>query len=201
MPYTVQSGDTFWSVSQKLGISVEALDAANPGVRAENLQVGQALNTTGSGGSSSKHTIAQGDTLWAIAHKFGTSVDALHAANPGVNPSALQVGQVINVPAGTSNGGGGGGMVDQSHPPNKGGSYVPYSGPASRFPDPKTWASWRTLWPLNERLMRLNSSKSEVALIKSSIKRVAKESGIDRRAICVIITQESGGNVRVRTVS
>lgn len=44
------------------------------------------------------YTIKAGDTFFLIARTFGVSVDALIAANPGVNPDRLQIGQVICVP-------------------------------------------------------------------------------------------------------
>lgn len=44
------------------------------------------------------YTIKAGDTFFLIARTFGVSVDALLAANPGVNPDRLQIGQVICVP-------------------------------------------------------------------------------------------------------
>jgi uncharacterized protein YkwD len=49
----------------------------------------------------SKYTIKGGDTFFEIAKRLGISVGALQAANPGVSASALQVGQVINLPGGT----------------------------------------------------------------------------------------------------
>jgi LysM repeat protein len=39
----VQSGDTFGSVATKVQISVEELQALNPGVSSNSLQVGQRL--------------------------------------------------------------------------------------------------------------------------------------------------------------
>lgn len=194
MSYTVQSGDTFFSIAQKLGIDVGALQSANPGVDAQNLQVGQVLKLPGGAGTTS-YTIAQGDTLWAIAQKFGTSVDAITAANPGLNASNLQVGQTIQVP------GGGGSVPPPSGPPAPGGGYVQYSGPASNFPDPGQWASWDTLWEQNSRLMKFNDSDSEIDAIKTAINTVSAESGVDARVILCIIVQESGGNVRIHTVS
>ncbi len=44
------------------------------------------------------YTIAARDTLAAIARKYNVSVNALLAANPGLNPKKLRVGQVINLP-------------------------------------------------------------------------------------------------------
>lgn len=50
---------------------------------------------------SMPYTIKAGDTFYLIARTFGISVDALMAANPGVNPNNLQIGQVICVPTST----------------------------------------------------------------------------------------------------
>ena len=41
--YTVQSGDTFGSIAAKEGITVSELQALNPGVSSNSLQVGQKL--------------------------------------------------------------------------------------------------------------------------------------------------------------
>lgn len=43
--YTVQTGDTFGTIAAKVGISVERLQALNPGVSSNALQVGQKLRT------------------------------------------------------------------------------------------------------------------------------------------------------------
>jgi LysM repeat protein len=45
------------------------------------------------------HTVAAGETLTAIARKSGVSLAALQAANPGVSPKKMKVGQVLNLPA------------------------------------------------------------------------------------------------------
>jgi LysM repeat protein len=44
-------------------------------------------------------TVAKGDTLASIARKYGVSLNALLAANPGVTPKKLRVGQTVNLPA------------------------------------------------------------------------------------------------------
>ena len=41
--YTVQSGDTFGSISAKTGVSIAQLEELNPGVSSNSLQVGQRL--------------------------------------------------------------------------------------------------------------------------------------------------------------
>ncbi len=45
------------------------------------------------------YTIGRGETLSHVAARFHTTVSALEAANDGLNPRALQVGQEIRVPS------------------------------------------------------------------------------------------------------
>jgi LysM repeat protein len=45
------------------------------------------------------HTVAAGETPAAIARKYGVKLDALLAANPGLVPTHLRVGQIINLPS------------------------------------------------------------------------------------------------------
>ena len=44
------------------------------------------------------YTIQPGDTYFLLAQRFGTTVAAIQAANPGVDPNNLQIGQVICIP-------------------------------------------------------------------------------------------------------
>jgi g-D-glutamyl-meso-diaminopimelate peptidase len=46
------------------------------------------------------YTIRPGDTLYNIARKYFTTVNAILTANPGINPLALSIGQKIVVPYG-----------------------------------------------------------------------------------------------------
>src|SRR6185312_9975353 len=49
-----------------------------------------------------EYTIVQGDTLSKIHDNFKVSVSAIMAANPGINPKNLKIGQKIKIPAPTS---------------------------------------------------------------------------------------------------
>ncbi|MCJ1251761.1 hypothetical protein MMC30_008999 [Trapelia coarctata] len=148
----------------------------------------------------STYTVQAGDTLSAITASHGVTLGDLLAANPGVVPKDLQLGQVINLrtthqslsgtaPSGKIPGSEGG--------RNGGGGYVQYSGSASNFPSQDQWASYSYLWESNSRLMKFHDSYEEISLIKQAVETVAAESGVDVRAILCIIVQESGGNVRV----
>jgi len=50
----------------------------------------------------STYTIAQGDSLWTIAHKFGTTVVKLRKANNLKKGALLHPGQVLQIPPATS---------------------------------------------------------------------------------------------------
>jgi len=49
--------------------------------------------------TASEYTIQKNDTFSTIAPKFHISVKALQAANPNVDPSKLQIGKKLNIPA------------------------------------------------------------------------------------------------------
>ena len=42
--YKVKAGDTMWAISQKLGISLSALKAANPTIDPTKMKIGEILN-------------------------------------------------------------------------------------------------------------------------------------------------------------
>ncbi|HEX3047387.1 MAG TPA: LysM peptidoglycan-binding domain-containing protein [Bacillota bacterium] len=50
------------------------------------------------------YTIRPGDAFYNLAPRFNTTISALQAANPGVNPANLQIGQQICIPVATTPG-------------------------------------------------------------------------------------------------
>jgi LysM repeat protein len=52
--------------------------------------------------TESEYTIASGDLLSAIARKHHVTLAALEAANPGIEPTKLKIGQKIHIPAPTT---------------------------------------------------------------------------------------------------
>jgi len=47
------------------------------------------------------HTIRAGDTVWALARQYGTTIEAILAANPGADPRNLRIGQRLCIPVPT----------------------------------------------------------------------------------------------------
>jgi peptidoglycan hydrolase-like protein with peptidoglycan-binding domain len=59
-------------------------------------------------GNFFNHTVVAGDTLWILAQRFGTTVQAIMQAS-GIASDRLTIGQVLRIPASGGSGGGGGG--------------------------------------------------------------------------------------------
>jgi spore coat assembly protein SafA len=102
--YTVRSGDTLSAIAAHHGVSLSALEAANPQIRNPNLiHPGETVHIPG-GGSSNAATshdvsVQRGDTLSAIAERNGVSLAALIRANPQIgNPNLIYPGQTVHVP-------------------------------------------------------------------------------------------------------
>lgn len=55
-------------------------------------------NATAATSGTKTYKIKSGDYLAKIAKKFKVSIKALQDANPGIEPSKLQIGQEINIP-------------------------------------------------------------------------------------------------------
>lgn len=49
--------------------------------------------------AAQRHTVQAGDTLRSLADRYDTTIDALRAANPGINPDSLPLGRELTIPA------------------------------------------------------------------------------------------------------
>lgn len=99
--WRVEAGDTLYSIAGSVGTSVNELINLNPRVDPFNLQIGQFLclpRELPPCPLGVFWVVAPGDTLFLISRATGFTVEALLAANPGIDPGNLQVGQKICLP-------------------------------------------------------------------------------------------------------
>jgi len=113
--YVVTTGDTLWSIAIRFGTTVEAIKARN-GLTSDIIYKGQELVIPGTdpgdggGDGTVTHVVQPGENLYRIALKYGTTIEAISAANNIVNPHLIYAGQELLIPTG-------------GHPPGGGGRY------------------------------------------------------------------------------
>lgn len=114
--YTVQSGDSIYGISRRFNVTQKELIAANPGIKANAIRVGQVLQVPRSSdtssapsketsspaptvtpGSGTVYTVKAGDSLSRIASRQGVTVAELRAAN-GLSSDMIRIGQELIVP-------------------------------------------------------------------------------------------------------
>ncbi len=99
--HTVQSGETLWVIARDNAVSVAALQELN-GMSNATIRPGQALRIPPSSSPAAaavpiEHTVAGGESLWGIARKHGTTVDAIRTANE-LGDRPIQPGQKLQIP-------------------------------------------------------------------------------------------------------
>ena len=119
--YEVKRGDTLWGISQRHGVTVDALMAANH-LRDRTVKAGQTLVIPGSSAGAASppsatrsaissgeasqagpaesrrtHRVRKGETLFAIAHLYRTDVDSLKRANR-LQGNRIQPGDQLVIP-------------------------------------------------------------------------------------------------------
>lgn len=100
--YVVRQGDTLSEIADRYGVGLSKLRAAN-GLRGNAIRIGQRLVIPATAkrlqeaASAKTHVVRSGDTLSAIARRYGTSVSAIQRAN-GMTGSSLRVGERLKLP-------------------------------------------------------------------------------------------------------
>lgn len=101
--YVVRWGDTLSSIALRFGTTVGAIVALNNIPNPDYIWVGQVLciPCAAAPPSSGQWYIVQpGDSLYSIALRFNTTVDAIVRANNILNPWYIWVGQRLFIPSG-----------------------------------------------------------------------------------------------------
>lgn len=104
----VVSGDTLRKIADRCGTTVSALRLANPEIgKGDIIYPNQALFLPGAilygDGPNITYIVMRGDTLKALAARFGTTVDILLSLNRNItNVNLIYEGQRLLVPAGQS---------------------------------------------------------------------------------------------------
>lgn len=105
--YDVRTNDTLSSIAINFNITLDALVAVNTQI--ENIDLifpQQIINVPicpNSQCTFSTHVIRSGDIFFDLAATYGSTTGQILAANVGVDPAALQVGQQIVLPLGCGN--------------------------------------------------------------------------------------------------
>lgn len=91
--YTVQPGDSWWSIAAKHGLSMYALASRNGKTIYTVIHPGDKLAISGQ--TARTYTVRRGDTLSGIASRLGVSVGYLARKNSIINPNLIFVGQQL----------------------------------------------------------------------------------------------------------
>jgi len=126
--YTVQRGDTLFSIARRHDTTVEILMRLN-GLSDATLSVGQVLQLPP---RTVQHTVQRGDTLFSIARRYGSTVQAIQQEN-NLEGAVISLGQVLRIPQV--------GVAAPSNPPANPSASAPNLPPTNPSPAPPAGAT------------------------------------------------------------
>jgi len=95
--HRVRRGESLSTIAQAYGVGLNAIRVVN-GIRGSRILAGEVLTIPlASGGGLLQHTVEEGESLWIIAHRHGTTVEELIRTN-GIPTSRIYPGQTLDVP-------------------------------------------------------------------------------------------------------
>ncbi len=106
--YTVVPGDNLFRIALRFNTTIAAIASANGIANVNLIYAGQQLVIPSGGGTTpppptfqpgagGSYTLARGDTLGAIARRFGTTYQNLAQLNGIANPNLIYAGQVLRI--------------------------------------------------------------------------------------------------------
>jgi LysM repeat protein/O-antigen/teichoic acid export membrane protein len=107
--YSVGQGDLLYDLALRFNTTAEAIVALNPQIEPDSLVIGDVLRIPAAMAAPEApklvaqpgemiYTIRPGDTLYDLAPRFETTVEAIAALNPQIAAERLMVGQELRIP-------------------------------------------------------------------------------------------------------
>ncbi|MFC0819918.1 LysM peptidoglycan-binding domain-containing protein, partial [Moraxella marmotae] len=93
--YTVKAGESLTALSNRFGVSINDLAAANNLATNANLRIGQVIQVPK---VTTTYTVKAGDGLISLARRYGISTEELAKMNNLQPTDNLRIGQVLTVP-------------------------------------------------------------------------------------------------------
>jgi LysM repeat protein len=108
--YVPRPGETLGCISRQHGLTEAEIVADNPSLSARGLRAGVPIalrarvvpETLGPSSAASAYVVLAGDSLSAVASRFGVPLSSLETANPDVDAARLLPGAILALPAGAS---------------------------------------------------------------------------------------------------
>jgi LysM repeat protein len=111
--YVVKEGETLYSISQQFNLTIQEILALNPEIDPDLITLGQQIVIPARNDQPVSETplpedfegmveyrVVSGDTLFSIAIRYNTSVEAIVQANQLTNPDDILEGDIIKIPVG-----------------------------------------------------------------------------------------------------
>jgi peptidoglycan DL-endopeptidase LytF len=130
--YQVVSGDSLWSISNKLRVGINDIRSFN-NLTSDNVFPNQILKIPSTSTTRIiNHRVVSGDTLWSLSRSYGVSVDSIRAAN-NLTSDFLRIDQVLIISVAVQN------------------AAAPTPAPSTTTANTHTVASGDTLWSIAQR--------------------------------------------------
>ncbi|WP_066066645.1 LysM peptidoglycan-binding domain-containing protein [Neobacillus soli] len=97
--HVVKTGENLWTISTRYGVSLQSIVELNGLPSANSIVPGLALYLPDNQPPLRAYQIKAGDQIWQLAQQFTVEPSAILAANIGMEPNHLAIGQIINIPS------------------------------------------------------------------------------------------------------
>ena len=98
--YTVQKGDSLYSIARKYNTTIDRIKDLN-NLTTNLLSIGQVLLIPTDTNLETTYTVQKGDSLYSIARKYNTTIDRIKDLN-NLTTNLLSIGQVLLIPTDTN---------------------------------------------------------------------------------------------------